>query len=201
MLGIAVNRDVFAGAQESANCIRLDFFGAQRDHIEQTLRLRTIVLEIPLARKHHDADVLLEVPHLRSVKREIVPTGNRRLELVIKERVRTTVVLSDPRKEQALFVFSYQTMEGRVAIHDGISDPDAFRLKAPLRQGELQHLVRRGEVRAEHLASQHDLSIGIKVMRAAIFGNRIGKVETNAQQIVDRLNKFMAADSPKRLRS
>ena len=148
-----MNRDVFAGAQESANCIRLDFFGTQRDHIEQTLRLRTIVLKIPLARKHHDADVLLEVPQLRSVKREIVPTGNRRLELVIKERVRVAVVLSDPRKEQALLVISGITMEGRITIHDGVGDPDAFRLKAPIRQGELQHLVRCGEVGAEHLAS------------------------------------------------
>ena len=94
------------------------------------LRLWTVIRIIILTRKNHQAHVFLEFTQLHSIKGEVVPTLNRRLEIVIKQGLTVSVVRPGPGEKNAFLIWPSVNVVGLVAVLDFVGHPNPLRGKA-----------------------------------------------------------------------
>ena len=79
-----MHRDILARLEEHANCLRFDFMIPHRNNTQKSLRLRTIVGVVILARVNLNTDVFLERADFRGIKRQLIPARNWWIEVVVK---------------------------------------------------------------------------------------------------------------------
>ena len=91
-----MDRDAFTRMQKTAHRIRLHLLVAQRDDIDEPLRLRAIVGEIIFSRMHLNGNVFFKVADFGRVERQLVPPGNWGREIVVEKRIAISVVATRP---------------------------------------------------------------------------------------------------------
>ena len=96
ILGIVVHRHTFTWLEVGADSVGFHLLVRQRDHTDESLRLRTVVSVVILTRMHLQTDVFLEIRHLGRIEGELIPTRNRRVESIVEKRVAVAIVRPGP---------------------------------------------------------------------------------------------------------
>ena len=123
-----------------------------------------------------NADVFLEFTNLRCLEREVVPARNRRIKIVIEERIAVTVIRSCPREQNALFIIAKQDFVSLVAVLQFVRHPSLFIRKPLRRKRRVEHRVGDSEVTPQHFTAELNPPVRIKIVGTPVFGNLVCKV-------------------------
>src|SRR6056297_2841522 len=120
-----------------------------------------------------NADVFLEVTNLRSIERQVVPARNRRIEVVIEERIAVAVILSCPGEQNPLFMIANVEFVYLVAVLQFVRYPRLFVHKPCRWKRRVEHRVGDSEVTPQHFTAELNPPVRIKVVRASVIGNLV----------------------------
>ena len=82
-----------------------------------------------------------------------------------------------------------------VTVSDLVRDPSSFNRKPFGGKGMIEHLICHRKIRLQHLTAQLNLPVRIKIIRSPVLGNVAGKIKICPQEIIERIHKFIPADS------